>query len=67
MICDDIWVGTLQSMSDVIQDGAVRAGYLAASEQFLQSESHTFYIGGHTGLSQMPTVYSTTEGEDSSQ
>ena len=32
MVCDDLWIGTLQDLSDVVQDEAVQAAYLVAGE-----------------------------------
>ena len=56
--CDDIAVGTLEDLSDVVREGLVRAEYRTAEFEYLQSKPHAFFIRGSVPLVANPVVYS---------
>ena len=65
--CDDINIGTMEHLSDVVIEGQLKADYMAAQFEFAQSQPHTFYIKGTTHLSGPPTVYSLTNDDSAKE
>ena len=63
--CDDIAVGTMPFLHDVVKEGIVRGQFAEAMESsFKQSQQHSFYISGSTGMRADPVVYA-VDSEDS--